>query len=155
MKIKGSKRVGASYEEGEDEIPIITDAVVIIDEEGQHTSPPARNPEYTPGVQTSVVPVDGQNNVVVQKPPAVLSSPLHINMGRTSTGLVCPHCGRQTITITQDVIGAGTILAVFILALLFWPLCWVPFCMPVCHRTNHFCGHETCRKRVGETGVCA
>lgn len=149
-----SLRIVSASKDDEDEIPIITTAVLVDEEEGQTADfPPAKNPAYTPGVQTAIVPVNSQPNAVAFAP--VLSKTLHINMGRTSTGLVCPHCKRQTITITQDVIGAGTILAVFILALLFWPLCWVPFCMPVCHRTNHFCGHDTCRRKVGETSVCA
>jgi len=80
---------------------------------------------------------------------------LHKNLGRNSTGLQCQHCGKETVTCVEDIIGLTTIIAVIALALLFWPLCWVPFCVPSCKRTHHHCGHDGCRKKVGVTHSCA
>lgn len=81
--------------------------------------------------------------------------PLHKNLGRNSAGLQCQHCGKETVTYVKDMIGLTTIIAVIALALLFWPLCWVPFCVPSCKRTHHHCGHDGCRKMVGVTHSCA
>jgi hypothetical protein len=74
---------------------------------------------------------------------------------RTASGMQCPYCNRQTITTTHDIIGVGTVVAVILLAICCWPLCWLPFCIPSCKRTHHFCGHDACRKKVGETSVCS
>jgi LITAF-like zinc ribbon domain len=76
-------------------------------------------------------------------------------LGRNATGLLCPYCQRQTVTIVEDYVGVGTVVAVIILAILFWPICWLPLCVPTCKRTHHYCGHPTCQKKVGETRVCA
>jgi LITAF-like zinc ribbon domain len=76
-------------------------------------------------------------------------------MGRTATGLVCPYCHRQTVTVVEDYIGIGTVIAVFLLAIFFWPICWLPLCVPTCRRTHHYCGHPTCHQKIGETRVCA
>jgi hypothetical protein len=77
------------------------------------------------------------------------------NLGRNPTGLQCPYCGRQSVTTVQDIIGVGTVVAVIVIAILFWPLCWLPFCVPSCKRTTHYCGHMECRSKIGETSACA
>ena len=79
----------------------------------------------------------------------------YLFLKRSATGLQCPHCHRQTVTTTRDVIGVGTVIAILVVTILFWPLFWVPLCIPSCKRTNHFCGHTECRKKVGVTPVCA
>ena len=80
---------------------------------------------------------------------------LHNNLGRNSTGLQCQHCGRETVTFVKDMVGVTTAVAVIVLAVLFWPLLWVPFCVPSCKETSHYCGHVGCRKKVGVTQSCA
>ena len=79
---------------------------------------------------------------------------LHNNLGRNSTGLQCQHCGKETVTSVKDMVGVTTVVAVIVLALLFWPLLWVPFCVPSCQETSHYCGHVGCRKKVGVTQSC-
>lgn len=133
-----------------DEIPIITDAVAIPDD-AMVNQPPV-NPAYmAPSSTASPSPA-----LAVINPPTQFTRPTpYYNIGRNPVGLQCPHCKRQTVTVVHDLIGTGTLIAVFLLALFFWPLCWLPFCIPSCRRTHHFCGHNECRQRVGETSVCA
>jgi len=140
-------------DDDEDEIPIITDAVVVRVEDG-HPPPPSMNPQYAvptappaPGVMT----VHQQQQQLVQFYRPI---PMY-NLGRNPVGLQCPYCQRPTITVVQDLVGMGTVIAVIFLALFFWPLCWIPFCIPSCRRTHHFCGHNECRRKIGETSVCA
>lgn len=79
----------------------------------------------------------------------------YTHLGRNPTGLLCPYCNRQMVTITKDVIGISTIVAIVIICFICWPLFWLPLCIPSCKRTHHFCGHATCRAKVGETKPCA
>ena len=79
----------------------------------------------------------------------------YTHLGRNPTGLLCPYCSRQMVTITKDVIGISTIIAIVIICFICWPLFWLPLCIPSCKRTHHFCGHPTCRAKVGETKPCA
>jgi len=104
---------------------------------------------------TSIVPA-GNFAPINPRKPAHLTVPTNnlYQLGRGAAGLTCPHCKRQTITVVQDFIGVGTVVAIVILAIFFWPLCWLPLCIPSCKRTHHFCGHNTCGRKVGETSVC-
>jgi hypothetical protein len=96
------------------------------------------------------------NTAMVGTVSTTLKSPRTIKtLGRNATGLLCPHCQRQTVTVVEDYVGLGTVIAVIILAILFWPVCWLPLCVPTCRRTHHYCGHISCQKKVGETRVCA
>ena len=98
-----------------------------------------------------VVPINNDQQLAISR-----SRKTHLKeLGRNPTGLHCPHCGRQTITTIRDIVGVGTILGVIVMTILFFPLFWVPFCIPSCRRTHHYCGHTQCRQKVGETRVCA
>ena len=176
------------------DIPIITDAELVVEgEQETNATPPPSNPDYVAvasrqqneppkavmGVST-VSKSSGNGTMVVPAAANYLSSPsnynavavstntssnnnsavserpkMYRNLGRNATGLLCPHCHRQTVTAVDDVLGVGTVVAVILIAILFWPLCWLPLCVPSCKRTNHYCGHHTCGKKVGETHVCA
>lgn len=174
--ISGDPINDAAYDDGVyADIPIITDAVVVVadddddDAERPPILPPAVNPNYaispsapSPMVATAMtttVMVDPggrglqQNAVVPYSAPA--TAKIMTELGRNPAGLICPHCGRQTVTTVRDVVGLGTVVAVIVVACLFWPLCWLPFVVPSCKRTHHFCGHAECRRRLGETRVCA
>ncbi len=133
-------------EEEEGEIPIITNAVLIPNDEIEN--PPPMNPGH-------IVPYSKPSDVITTHPQQLTRPIPYYNLGRNPTGLQCPYCKRQMVTVVRDIIGLGTLVAVFLLALFFWPLCWLPFCIPSCRRTHHFCGHSECRQRVGETSVCA
>lgn len=139
-------------DQSDQEIPIVTDVVIIGDIES-NTSPPATNPECT-SVQKHP-PAHPATNRVATKVKKKSRIQLHSNLGRQPYGIKCEHCQKETITIVQDRIGMGTIIATVLLAIIFWPLCWLPFCLPSCKRTNHFCGHDSCRKKIGVTHVCA
>ena len=143
-------------------IPIATVVAVLGDVEC-NTLPSATNPEYRAGETHSEVTVDTVETNVTASP--VLSNSdvttrntsrirLQNKLGRQPYGLQCPHCHRETITIIEDRIGIGTIIGTVIIAILFWPLCWLPFCVPACKRTYHFCGHEACGKKIGVTDMC-
>jgi len=139
----------------EHDIPIVTDVVVIGDVES-NVAPPATNPQYSQVQNPSAVALATTTSLAVTKRTKKKSRiKLHSNLGRQPYGIKCDHCQKETITIVQDQIGTGTIIATVLLALVFWPLCWLPFCMPSCKRTNHFCGHSSCRKKIGVTHVCA
>ncbi|KAG7347882.1 LITAF-like zinc ribbon domain containing protein [Nitzschia inconspicua] len=156
------------------DIPTITDSEVVDAEAIPFENPPPRNPNYVstvssplsntntqssrslkqkqqytqshPVAVTAMVPT---NNIASQTPKTIKT------LGRNATGLICPHCQRQTVTVVEDYVGVGTVLAVIVLAILFWPICWLPLCVPTCKRTHHYCGQQTCQRKVGETRVCA
>jgi LITAF-like zinc ribbon domain len=149
----GAVAVGPSAPE--QDIPLITDAIVVRDEEAYSKSTPSGPQALKPMSQPpAVLPA---NNMMVPYQPAHLSkpaSPYH-NLGRNPVGLQCPWCHRQTITMVQDRMSLTTLVSIVLLAIFFWPLCWLPLCIPACKTTHHYCGHFECRRRVGETGACA
>jgi hypothetical protein len=59
------------------------------------------------------------------------------NLGRTEKGMQCPHCQRQMVTRVRDQADCVTIVVVIILLFLFWPLFWLPLCVPCCKTTVH------------------
>jgi len=145
-------------------IPMAT--AVIVEDIESNTLPSANAPEKkalalaTPTSPTHIVSngaaFDHAANTVIvntgrRKKSRIV---LRTDLGRQPFGLRCQHCNRETITIVEDRIGMGTVIATVFLAIVFWPLCWLPFCLPSCKRTNHFCGHDSCRKKVGLTNVC-
>jgi hypothetical protein len=111
-----------------------------------------------PAPAAGPTPADTNGRVVTTYQVAPPSSHLrttYTHLGRNPTGLQCPYCSRQMVTTTKDVIGVTTIIAVIVICLLFWPLAWLPLCIPSCKRTHHFCGQPMCRAKVGETKECA
>jgi len=165
------------------DIPIVTDVQIVGEEEIR--LPPATNPNYvhhpTTNSQSAQLSQASQqtrittttstgtahastatnsNGAVVTSSGNPSGQPINNirlfrNLGRNATGLQCPYCQRQTVTHVHDAIGVGTVVAVIVLAILFWPLCWLPLCVPGCKRTTHYCGHAACGRKVGETRVCA
>ena len=143
--------------------------VVVLGEVESNTLPPPNNPDYSASqTHTSAIATTTKSTLAVASGAAVAQATssmvatnnrarmkLRTNLGRQPFGIQCPHCQRETITIVEDRIGVGTIIAAVMLAIFFWPLCWLPFCVPSCKRTYHFCGHDPCRKRIGITHVCA
>ena len=150
----------------EPDIPIIADAVVVVAENEDYgadniENPPATNPSHVPSSSsTAIVPIGGNfspipqhtttttlatnNTTTVAKFSGGTSNATMIyQMGRNSTGLKCPHCSRQTVTVVRDMIGVGTVIAIVALAILFWPLCWLPLCVPCEFVHLHFISLET------------
>jgi hypothetical protein len=182
-KRKEDEKINNQQPQQYDDIPIITDAEVVEEEIVAATAPPsasappAMNPNYkgnkpqptvvgsAPGAFQVAAPLAQQINppvnvhvnthVVAASNTNMVKPKIYTQLGRNATGLQCPHCGRQTVTVVEDYVGVGTVICVIILAILFWPLCWLPLCVPTCKRTHHYCGHFECQKKVGETRVCA
>jgi hypothetical protein len=149
-------------------IPIITDVVVIPLEDKTTSivtaptnftvpsgSAVASNPNSTLATTTAKHNTTTTNITKIITTASGSRIQLHNNLGRNSTGLQCQHCGKETVTSVRDMVGVTTIVAVIVLAVLVWRLCWVPFCVPSCKKTGHYCGHVGCRKKVGVTQSCA
>ena len=58
----------------------------------------------------------------------------------------CPFCHQQGVTNLRHLVDTFTIVAAFILFLLFWPICWLPFVLRGCQVTEHYC--PNCHRRV-------
>mmetsp|Transcript_8327 Transcript_8327/g.17331 ORF Transcript_8327/g.17331 Transcript_8327/m.17331 type:complete len:160 (-) Transcript_8327:341-820(-) len=144
------------------DIPMASEVLVLGDIE-MADRPPARNtdsalvqiPGRAIGVSSVTAVVPARTHAVDVATTNNSRNMLLRNLGRRPFGLRCQHCNRETITIVEDRINVVTILLAIFITLLFWPLCWVPFCMSYCKDTLHFCGHESCRKKVGVTSACA
>lgn len=54
--------------------------------------------------------------------------------------------------IKRKRIGAGTIIAVILLLLIFWPLFWLPFVMDDCKDSYYACNN--CGKVISEKSLC-
>ncbi len=130
-----------------EDIPVVATVVEVVESD---TNPPATNPDHRTTTTTTPASLEVEAGMSDSRKKAVPK-----NLGRTPYGIQCPHCNRETITIVEDRVGTGTILATVALVIVFWPLCWIPFCLPTCKQTYHFCGHKSCRKRIGVTQVCA
>jgi lipopolysaccharide-induced tumor necrosis factor-alpha factor len=75
------------------------------------------------------------------------------HLGRYECGMQCPFCQTTMVTRTRTSCDGMTWLFVLILFLVFWPLCWLPLCMPKCQRVHHYCTH--CQQKVGVTEPCS
>ena len=169
--------------DGNNDIPMATRVEIV--EEVEHGYASANNPRHTDVTHTSAIATTPANDprytAVPTNSSAIVTrtgttcevpsgcavvpdrnsagvetrSRVHKNLGRHSYGLKCFHCNRETVTIVEDEIGVGTIIATVMLAICFWPLFWIPFCAPSCKRSVHYCGHDSCRRKVGVTDVCA
>ena len=139
-------------------IPIITDVVAIPLEDKTTFKFATTTPTNNTIPSGSAITSNPNSTMATENITTTAASgsriQLHNNLGRNSTGLQCQHCGKETVTSVQDMVGVTTVVAVIVLALLFWPLLWVPFCVPSCQETSHYCGHVGCRKKVGVTQSC-
>ena len=140
-------------------IPIITDVVAIPLEDKTTFKFATTTPTNNTIPSGSAITSNPNSTMATENITTTAASgsriQLHNNLGRNSTGLQCQHCGKETVTSVKDMVGVTTVVAVIVLALLFWPLLWVPFCVPSCKKTSHYCGHVGCRKKVGVTQSCA
>ena len=77
-----------------------------------------------------------------------------IGLGRFPCQLTCPYCNHRMCTRTRDQVTGLTIAIMVIVVLLFWPLFWLPLCMPSCKATEHYCGNGSCNRKVGQVEPC-
>jgi hypothetical protein len=85
--------------------------------------------------------------------PAPAPAIMYGSLGRSSVAVQCPFCRAQTVTRTRDQIDGVTMIACVVLLFLFWPLFWLPLCMPSCKSTNHFC--PRCHQKISKTDPCS
>lgn len=64
----------------------------------------------------------------------------------------CPNCSQTVPTRTREQVNGLTIVAVIVLLFLFWPLFWLPLCMPSCKATEHYCSN--CNYKIGTADPC-
>ncbi|KAF4743154.1 hypothetical protein FOZ63_000452 [Perkinsus olseni] len=62
--------------------------------------------------------------------------------------VTCPYCKATTITMVEHKVSAGSWICVGILALLCFPLAWLPCCCDSCQQADHKCAN--CHVKVGE-----
>ena len=97
---------------------------------------------------------NNDTDIVVQRrsqPPAPVI--IYGHLGRYECSMQCPFCANTMVTRTKTSCDGMTWLFVFILFIVFWPLCWLPLCMPKCQRVHHYCTH--CQRKVGVTEPCS
>jgi hypothetical protein len=85
-------------------------------------------------------------------PPGSSTNPLHNSnsnpplivrqlstLALQSSQVTCPHCQQDVRTRIQRKVDLFTFIAMGILFLLCWPLCWLPLVLPGCKVTEHIC----------------
>lgn len=98
---------------------------------------------------TYTIPASSNGNVNAQHH----STTSTMGIGRKSVSFVCPFCRAQMVTRTKTQIGGVTVIAVVLLLLLFWPLFWLPLCLPSCKTTNHYC--SSCNRCIAKADPCS
>mmetsp|Transcript_19555 Transcript_19555/g.27122 ORF Transcript_19555/g.27122 Transcript_19555/m.27122 type:complete len:174 (+) Transcript_19555:141-662(+) len=161
----------ASYAGGEAEIIVNAEPEIVV---GYAPSAPEESqqpPIYTPGASSATTPNFSQSlnqsstvkpattttttTTYTVPPPAapqpVAPGPMPV-FGRDPTGFTCPHCHKNCVTRTRSHPDVVTIVAIILLVLFFWPLFWLPLCLPGCQTTDHYC--SCCNRKVGSRGAC-
>ncbi|UJR25755.1 hypothetical protein I4U23_007104 [Adineta vaga] len=67
---------------------------------------------------------------------------------RFSTNAVCPHCGTTSYTRVETASTNLTFALAIVLCLLCCCLFFIPFCLPSCKKTTHYCSN--CSAMLGE-----
>jgi hypothetical protein len=72
---------------------------------------------------------------------------------RESCATTCPNCKAQVRTRVTHQADTITLVAVIALILLFFPLFWLPLCLPSCKSTEHYC--SACNFRISKQEACS
>jgi len=108
---------------------------------------------YTVPAPAPNLPIASTNAAAGASMYAVTGKNINIGvLGRGSKKIQCPHCAVNTVTYPKEQIDWVTIVASILSVLLFWPLFWLPFVIPGCKATDHYCG--SCHRKVGRTPPC-
>jgi lipopolysaccharide-induced tumor necrosis factor-alpha factor len=113
---------------------------------------PAAPPEET---AVAVVVVDDMTFMDKPAPPVQESAPTvqppGISLGRRPFDMtVCPMCSETDIcTRTRTYPTLLVWICVAIVAVVLWPLCWIPLVVDPLKQTDHYC--QKCGEKVGET----
>ncbi|KAF4696650.1 hypothetical protein FOZ60_016661 [Perkinsus olseni] len=78
-------------------------------------------------------------------PPAPMAA---VYFDHEPTTVKCPYCQHTGPTKVDHQVSAGSWICVAILALLFFPLAWLPCCCQSCQQADHKCA--SCNTKVGE-----
>mmetsp|Transcript_7803 Transcript_7803/g.9368 ORF Transcript_7803/g.9368 Transcript_7803/m.9368 type:complete len:170 (+) Transcript_7803:91-600(+) len=158
----------ASYAGGEADIIVNAEPEIVV---GYEPEAPQQAPVYVPGAPQATAPnfSEALNESSTAKPtttttttttytvppPAaqpVAPSPMPV-FGRDPTGFACPHCQKNCVTRTRHHPDWVTIVAIILLVLFFWPLFWLPLCLPGCQTVDHYC--SCCNRKVGSRSACS
>lgn len=138
-----------------DDIPMVA-GVIITDEPdvSYNVHSMAQSVPITPVVATmttTTLPLSqsaGPPPTPPPPPPPPVGAPGHhrypmapLRLGRYPTRVDCFYCNKNDLTIVRSHPGWFTWLMFFVLLLLFWPLCWLPFVIPSCQSADHVCRH--------------
>ncbi|KAJ2782577.1 hypothetical protein H4R18_002206 [Coemansia javaensis] len=95
------------------------------------------------GMQNLTVPDD--RNVYPQAPP--VGPEAAGNLGRKPQHVECPWCHASVQTRVKRQLGYKNGIAAGVVAVLMWPLFWVPLVIPGLHRKIHYC--PQCNRMIG------
>ncbi|KAJ1835045.1 hypothetical protein IWW55_005569 [Coemansia sp. RSA 2706] len=103
-----------------------------------------RAPSEDGGMQNLMEPPD--DNAVYPR-AAPVGPDAGENLGRHSQTVECPWCHAVVTTRIKRRIGFKSGGAAVLVAVIAWPLFWVPLLVPGLHRKTHYC--PQCRRKIG------
>jgi len=120
---------------------------------GSSTTGPASSTVAPAGTNTTtttytVPPPAAGSNVNPSGPSKTQLPGLTMNQARIN----CPHCQQDSVTNTRGQVDCCTIVGVVVMVFVFWPLFWLPFVLPCCKTTEHYC--SKCHRKVGAAPPC-
>ncbi|KAJ1997900.1 hypothetical protein H4R26_005657 [Coemansia thaxteri] len=92
--------------------------------------------------------VQGQSTVVDGTKGIHLSPGAYIEVKNVPANLTCPHCHVPIVTQIKTKTGTKTVVAAVAIALVFWPLAFIPFLSKRMKKSIHVCPH--CKKDLGK-----
>ena len=125
----------SSNPDSETPVVVVADAVAVADERDHHNQQHQEQPQQQHQQQQP------HQQVIV-----------YGHLGRYSCQLQCPFCESLISTRVRERSDGMTILFVILLLFFFWPLFWLPFCMPTCKSVHHYC--PNCNNKIGVTDPC-
>jgi lipopolysaccharide-induced tumor necrosis factor-alpha factor len=146
-------------------VPVVVEEEVHVPNgDSNHNNNNNNDPSYA--VPEQVIPPKQHNALVVQVPTAPHPIPpkthpqqpprpvvVYGHLGRYECNIQCPFCAEMIVTETRTRCDVVTWLFFVLLLFFFWPLCWLPFCMPTCQGVHHYC--PRCHRQVGATDSCS
>ncbi|KAJ2437055.1 hypothetical protein GGF42_008752 [Coemansia sp. RSA 2424] len=101
---------------------------------------------WTPAHQAA--PAAGQKMVVDGVEGMRLAPGAYIEVKDVPANLTCPKCHQPIVTQIKTKTGTKTVVAAVAIAVVFWPLAWIPFMSRRLKKKVHVCPH--CRHDMGD-----